>query len=322
MKKLSVLFLAMLFLAACGSKSSEADYYANTEAKENLSVDAPPPPPADQVTTDGLTAGNSTGTYNVSMSVAQGSTSTISTEESFKDEVTKGTGDNSPGRVERIKIPEKIKKTADINITVEDYKKAHAAIEKLVKSGSAYISSENEQNSTYSLSNTMVIRVVNKHFDAMVNNVTGVASHVNSKNIYTEDVTSQFVDIIARLKTKKEVEKRYFEILKKANKITDILEVEEKIRVIQEEIEAKEGQLKYLNDQVDYSTINLSFHQDYEYTPKDEPGFFGRLGHAFGNGWKGFLGFIVGIVYAWPLWIILGIGAYFLVRFIKKQLKK
>jgi hypothetical protein len=104
--------------------------------------------------------------------------------------------------------------------------------------------------------------------------------------------------------------------------VTDILEVEEKLRVIREEIESKEGELKYLNDQVDYSTINLSFHQDFEYTPQDRPGFFGRMATAFGNGWSGFLSFLVGMMYAWPLWLILSIGGYFLYKFIRKQVKK
>ena len=137
-----------------------------------------------------------------------------------------------------------------------------------------------------------------------------------------EDVSAEFVDITARLKTKKEVEKRYIDLLQKAVKVTDILEVEEQLRVIREEIEAKEGQLKLLNDQVADSTVNLNFHQNFEYTPQDEPGFFGRMGHAFGNGWKGFLSFLIGLAYVWPLWLILGLTTYFLAKFIKRKMKK
>jgi hypothetical protein len=304
MKKLAIFSFALLMLTACGSKGSASDY-------DTVTAEPPPPPDGSPGLTNAGYAGNAI-------------------EDKSKDE-KKNEETNIPTQSQltpadnlavEIKVPEKIKRTADINISVDDYKKARAAIEKIVRSGHAYIGSENEQNSTYSLSNTMVIRVVNKEFDSMVNSVSGIASHVNSKNIYTEDVTAEFIDITSRLKTKREVEKRYQEILSKASKVTDILEVEERIRVIQEEIEAKEGQLKYLNDQVNYSTINLSFHQDFEYQPEEEPGFLGRLGHAFGNGWKGFLAFLIGIVYIWPLWLILGVVAYFLVRFIKKQLKK
>ena len=306
-------FFSVLILTSCnGDRSSNFDVgSALNGGFESMksAEEAPPPPPI-----DGQTA-----SYNIAV--------TDASETSDKMEAGSGSGttgitSNATVATAPIKMAEKIKKTADVNISVEDYKVARVAIDKIVKTGNGYISGENEQNSTYSISNSMTIRVANKDFDAMVSNIAGVASHVNSKNIYMEDVTAQFVDITARLKTKKEVEKRYLDLLNKAVKVTDILEVEEHLRMIREEIEAKEGQLKLLNDQVAYSTINLNFSQSFEYTPQDEPGFFGRMGHAFGNGWKGFLSFVIGLVYVWPLWLILGLTAYFLVKFIKRKLKK
>ncbi|MBA3971388.1 MAG: DUF4349 domain-containing protein [Bacteroidetes bacterium] len=302
-KKIVFLFaLSFIFLASCNDSSSGFGYgKAKEESLVSASMDMsePPPPPM---------------TEKVAFTPA-GSGETEDSKEA-------GNASVPPADAPAVKIAEKIKKTADVDISVEDYKIAREAIGKIVKAGNAYIGGENEQNSTYSITNSMVIRVANKDFDGMVTNLAAVASNVNSKNVYMEDVTAEFVDITARLKTKKEVEKRYIELLNKATKVTDILEVEQQLRVIREEIEAKEGQLKYLNDQVNYSTINLTLHQNFEYTPQNEPGFFGRMGHAFGNGWKGFLSFLVGIVYAWPLWIILGMIAYFSVKFIKKRLKK
>lgn len=282
--------IAIAMLAACGGKSREEKISADITSADMAglpmmeSVKFTPPTVMDEET------GNS---------LAAGTTATL-----------------------QIKIPSKIRKTANLNITVDDYKKARTEIEKIIKTNNAYIGNENEQNSTYSITNDMVIRVVNKDFEGMVNRLLGVATNVNSKNISAEDVTAQFVDIQSRLKSKKEIEKRYLDILNKASKVTDVLEIEQKLGEIREEIEAKEGELKYLGDQVDYSTINLTFHQDFEYTPADKPGFFGRIGNAFGNGWNGFLSFVVGIVYAWPLWIILGGIAYFLVRFIRRRMKK
>lgn len=304
-------FFSLMILASCnGDRSSNFDVGSALNGgfeSMKTSDEAPPPPPMDAA--PGFTSGSGE--------------EILDKTEAGNVSVTKNVTINNALPTEApIKIAEKIKKTADVNISVEDYKVARAAIDKIVKTGNGYISGENEQNSTYSISNSMTIRVANKDFDAMVTNIAGVASHVNSKNIYMEDVTAEFVDITARLKTKKEVEKRYLDLLSKASKVTDILEVEEHLRYIREEIEAKEGQLKLLNDQVAYSTINLNFSQSFEYTPQDEPGFFGRMGKAFGNGWKGFLSFVIGLVYVWPLWLILGLTAYFLVKFIKRRLKK
>jgi hypothetical protein len=168
----------------------------------------------------------------------------------------------------------------------------------------------------------MVIRVVNKGFDSLVGKLVAVAQEVHNKSIDTKDVTAEFVDIISRLKTKKEVKERYAEILRRAQKIQDILDVEERIRAIQEEIEAKEGQLKYLSDQVAYSTINLKFYQAFEYKPADKPGFWNKFGRAFGKGWSCFLSFIIGFVQVWPLWLILAAVGWLLYRYIKRQMRK
>jgi hypothetical protein len=299
MKIMYPLMLAFVMLTSCGSREDKSNNMSEGPADKTVAMDmsAPPSPPKE--------------------TEAAGQVSSEDTKHEENEPITTG---NYATPV--VKIPEKIKKTAEINITVEDYKKARTEIEKIIKSGNGYIGSENEQNNTYNITNNMVIRVMNKDFDGMINKLMTVASNVNSKNITAEDVTAQFVDIQSRLKSKKEIEKRYLDILQKAVKVTDILEIEQKLGQIREEIEAKEGELKYLADQVDYSTINLNFHQEFEYTPTDKPGFFGRLGSAFGNGWSGFLTFLVGFVYAWPLWIILGLMAYFLFKFIKRQLKK
>ncbi len=298
-------FFSLMIFTSCGDRSSKFDVgTAMNGGFESTKTIEKESPPSDVEEAVGFTLPSVVDEAGSANNANPGVTSTIAAV--------------SPP----IKIAEKIKKTADVNISVEYYKVARVAIDKIVKTGNGYISGENEQNSTYSISNSMTIRVANKDFDAMVSNIAGVASHVNSKNIYMEDVTAEFVDITARLKTKKEVEKRYLDLLQKAAKITDILEVEEHLRSIREEIEAKEGQLKLLNDQVAYSTINLNFSESFEYSPQDEPGFFGRMGHAFGNGWKGFLSFVIGLVYVWPLWLILGLTAYFLVKFIKRKLKK
>ena len=303
MKTMYSLILAIVMFSSCGGNRSADFKGLMPSAEESVSSEMSPPPPP-----------------------SPPSDAAMNDETLVADNISKEAGGSSASNeiasVVKIKIPEKIKKTADLNITVDDYKKARTEIEKIVKSGNAYIGSENEQNTTYSITNYMVIRVLNRDFDSMVNKLLTVARNVNSKSVAAEDVTARFVDIQSRLKSKKEIENRYLDILQRASKVSDILEIEQKLGEIREEIEAKEGELKFLSDQVNYSTINLNFHQEFEYTPTDRPGFFGRMGSAFGNGWSGFLSFLVGVVYVWPLWLILGLTAYLLVKFIKRQSKK
>jgi hypothetical protein len=293
-------FLSLFILSGCDKMDSNK---AAPDEKSLVTSLEPPPSPPSSI------AGNAD---NAPM------------EELKKGETGKeeNTVSESTGTVQSVKIPEKIIKTGNLNISVDNYKTARSAVEKIVNAGGAYISGENEQNSSYSISNEIVIRVLNKNFDSLLNGLSGIGKEVNSKNISTEDVTAQFVDIQARLKTKKEVERRYLELLQKAVKISDILEIEEKARVLREEIESWEGQLKFLSDKVNYSTINLTIHQEFEYQPSDRPGFFNRLGNAFSGGWNGFITLLIGLVYAWPLLIVAAVLAYFIVKAIRRERKK
>ncbi len=219
-----------------------------------------------------------------------------------------------------IKCPDKIIKEADIKFEVENYKKAKKEIDSLVNGWGAYISSEDENYSSYQVTNTIVIRVLNRNFEKLLDAIGNTSKKIDYKSINSVDVTEEYVDIESRLKTKKEVEQRYHEILKRANTIEDILKVENEIRVIREEIEAAEGRLKYLDDRVSFSTITLTIYQqlEFKYKPDKETRFFTRLYRGLDKGWKGLLAFIVALVHIWPL-IIAGIIVWILLVYFKKK---
>lgn len=211
---------------------------------------------------------------------------------------------------ETANIEKKIIKTAYISFGVSEYKESRMNIDSLIKKHKAYVSSENENNSSYSISNTIIIRVPAENFEKLLSDLEGEATEFESKSINTSDVTEEYVDILTRLENKKKVEAQYVELLKKARTIAEILEVNEHIRVLREEIEAKEGRLRYLKNQVGFSTITLYMHQDYDTVSY---GFFHKIGDALSGGWDGFLTFIIGLIYIWPL-ILIGIGIWLLIR--------
>ena len=225
---------------------------------------------------------------------------------------------------ESIIIPEKIIKTASVGIEIEDYKTKIITIREIVKANNAYISTEDEKNYSNSIYNNIIVRVKSEDFEKLIELLTNEALKVTYKNINSQDVTEEFVDIAARLKTKREVEKRYTEILKQAKTIREILDIEEELRQIREEIEAKEGRLKHIDDRANYSTVSLFYYEllDYKYIPQKNPGFFERLAKALHSGWTGLVTILIGIFYLWPLWLVLGIGFYFFRRYLKRTKKK
>lgn len=221
---------------------------------------------------------------------------------------------------EEMKIPEKIIKTASITIETENYESSVVRIKAAIQKWEGQISSENETNYSYRSGNIIEIRVLSKNFENLVNEITVGEEKVVSKTINAQDVTEEYVDIVARLKTKKEVEKRYVEILAQARTINEILSVEERIRQVREEIDAKEGRLKYLNDRVSFSTITVNLYQDFD--DKFESGFGEKSGDAFEGGWEGLKLFVVGILYLWPLWLLGIIATVVLLYLLKRRKRK
>jgi hypothetical protein len=222
-------------------------------------------------------------------------------EEDFKQ--VKQTQDTDKDTAE---IGKQIIRTAQLNFQVRDFKEATEKIQQIVKANQAYISSANERNSGYTLDGEMIVRVPSKNFDKAIKEILEIAIYVNFKNENAEDVTEEFVDVITRLRTKREVEKRYLEILSRAKTISEILEVEEKLRIIREEIEAREGRLKYLKNQVQFSTIHLHYYQTNEkYQKPPQISFFAKVGESLVEGWEGLLSFLVGLVALWPLLIVI-----------------
>jgi hypothetical protein len=205
-------------------------------------------------------------------------------------------------------IERRIIRNAKMDMQVEDIKKAFPKIESLVKNLNGYISSSDMQNNNYRISNNLVIRVPNDNLDTLLQLIENQSIFINSSSISSTDVTEEFIDIETRLKTKREVRERYLDILsKKAKTVEDVLLAEEQIRVLTEEIEAKEGRLRYLKNRVNLSTLTLSIYQKVEYVAPPnvyEKSFLTKIKEGFVNGWDILLNLILGLINIWPLVIL------------------
>jgi Domain of unknown function (DUF4349) len=206
----------------------------------------------------------------------------------------------------------KIIHTADIRFKVEDLKKAESAIKARVKAMGGYISNENQNRESGNLENSWTVRIPAEKFDAFLGDVEKESIFVDSKNVSAEDVTAEYVDNELRIKSKQKVFERYLELLKQAKNVQEIMAVEEQIRVIREEIEAKEGRQKYLNDQVDFSTITVTFYQETETSSAPEQPFYVKIWKNFVEGWASLFNTIIGLFYLIPYFLLIFVLFYFL----------
>jgi hypothetical protein len=212
----------------------------------------------------------------------------------------------------------KLIKTLSYKFEVENVNKTAEAIEAAVKKYPAYISDSKMRLENPLLENEITIRVQNEFFQDLVKDIDPLAKFVNYRTITTDDVAKEFVDLESRLKTKREVEQRYAEILrKKAGTITELLEAEQKIGELHEEIEATVSRINYLKDQVSYSTINLEFYQTItQKIAEVETNSTGKeFKEALSAGWSGVVSFAIVLAYIWPL-LVFGVitGTFYWLR--------
>lgn len=213
-------------------------------------------------------------------------------------------------------------KTASYRFEVDNVKKSTEAIMTAIRKYPAYISSSSLHLENPILENKMAIRVQNQYFHELLQEIDLQAKFVNHRDVTTADVSKEFVDLESRLKTKREVEVRYMEILrKKAGTIEELLNAEQQIGELHEEIEATVSRINYLKEQVSYSTINLEFYQTItqDLHASAEPAAAEKFRHALSSGWGGVVAITLALAYIWPL-IIIGAGVLLFVRLRKLKI--
>lgn len=214
----------------------------------------------------------------------------------------------------------KVIKSANARYRVKDIRKASSKIKELAIGNNGYVSEMRFTNNTYKKENVFTIKVANYQFEELLQNLASIAEEVAYENITTQDVTEAYIDAESRLKVKQKVKARYEEILrKKAHKVEDLLEVEEKINDIQEEIEAVQGKLNYMKNKVTLSSIQVELYEELEEKlPVEEDSFGKELKEGMHYGINIIQSLLLALVYIWPI-ILVGIIVVF---WLKKRRKK
>lgn len=219
-----------------------------------------------------------------------------------------------------IPIETKIIKNAHLRFESEDISQSFANIQKAVTKYSATISNDASGKDYNSSFRNITIRIPNQHFDTFISEISQGVQHFDTKEISQQDVTEEYVDIASRMKSKKKLEERYLQLLSKANKVSEMLEIEKQLAEIREEIEAKEGQLNYLQNRVALSTITIEMYTSNPSESGATVSYGGKIWNAIKSGFNELSNFVLSLISIWPL-ILIFVGSFFFVRrrFIKKK---
>ena len=130
---------------------------------------------------------------------------------------------------------------------------------------------------------SLVIRVPEAQFQTAFDQILSTGSRVIQQKKTGQDVTEEFIDLEARIKTQKALELQFLEIMKQATKVPDALEVQRQIAEVRTEIEKLEGRKRFLENRASLSTITVSL-QSPAAIAVNTSGFRRDVREAVGNG--------------------------------------
>ncbi|MBO4460700.1 MAG: DUF4349 domain-containing protein [Clostridiales bacterium] len=115
---------------------------------------------------------------------------------------------------------------------------------------------------------TYVVRVPQDKLDALIESVNGAVT-VTSTSENSVDRTLQYVDMESKVKSLKVEQQTLMDLLAKADSLDSIIVLQNRLSEIRYQIESYETQLKTIDNQVTYATLNLTIREVIE--EEDQP---------------------------------------------------
>ncbi|MCS7459255.1 DUF4349 domain-containing protein [Paenibacillus doosanensis] len=157
-------------------------------------------------------------------------------------------------------LDRKIIYQASLTMQVEQYEEASGKIEEAVKQAGGYVLQFDQNETAYEKYGNFVIKVPAGGFTSLLTQLEKIHS-TSQKNVRGQDVSEEYVDLAARLKAKQVVESRLIAFMEKATKTDELLAFSNELGKVQEEIERIKGRMRYLDQNVSYSTVELRLSQ-------------------------------------------------------------
>ncbi len=147
-------------------------------------------------------------------------------------------------------------RTASLDVRVRDVPSAFTRAVQLTESEGGYVQTSSQESSGGDRAD-LTLRVAPGMFLPLLSALEGLGI-VQRKSVSGEDVTEEYYDLDAQLGNLTAVRARLLDLLTRAAKVTDAIEVERELERVGGELNRIEGRMRYLTTMVGLSTINLT----------------------------------------------------------------
>jgi Domain of unknown function (DUF4349) len=216
----------------------------------------------------------------------------------------------------------KIVRNAELDLEAESPEIAQQRITSIAEMKGGFVVESQQSMSDIKAANrdigTMTVRVPADKFSEALDEIRKTSSRVVSETVKGEDVTEEYIDVEAQLKAKKALEAQFMEIMKRASRVDEALEVQSELADVRTEIEKIEGRKRFLENKSSLSTIKITL-RTAQVIASASQGFGGRFVEAFDAGMNVATSFILGlvtlIIAVLPFGLIVGLPTVLVFRY-------
>jgi len=241
--------------------------------------------------------------------------------------------DQSDGESERGgSIGDKIIGTYSMNFETLEFSETVSDLEALVTKYEGYIQNSEVYNQSSSEGRIYkfarhTLRIPKEKIIAF-NTELKLLAHMVSESSSVQNVTRYYRDTEARLDTLEAQRIRLNELYDQAERIEDIINIESKLNDIIYQIESLKGELQYLDEEIDYSTVTTYVQEVSKLTTGEsiQAPFSERIQNALGDSvyffQEAMISFFIVMIYLVPFLVLVGIMTYIGNKIIKRRKPK
>lgn len=164
---------------------------------------------------------------------------------------------STPSKDSQVEISEqKLITRSNLQIETESLTNSQEKMDEFIETYSAYISNSQQQTINNRRFYSYTIKVPADNFSELMLDLESLGE-VEEKQISSQDVTENYIDLQTRKKNLTAQEDKYRQLLDQTETVDEVLKVEKELNRVRTEIERIENQLNYYDSRVELSTIQL-----------------------------------------------------------------
>lgn len=243
-------------------------------------------------------------------------------------------GKGTEPSAEAVETNRKLIRTVYLNVETKEYDALLVNLEKQIEEIGGYVEEMSAYNGTIEYrydggrSACYKVRIPATSLDLFLEQV-GEQVNIVDRSESVEDVTLQYVDMDSHVRMLQEEQDRLLEFLEQATTIDEIISIEARLSEVKYQIESMSSQLRTMDNQVDYSTVNIDISEVVELTPVKELSVGERIASGFSesveNVKEGIVEFFIWFVTSIPyliVWAVVAAIVFVIIRISMKVSKK